>query len=194
MTRDNFLGSDCFSSATETATPTPNKITISSLYHENNFLSHSWRKYNYMILSISLQFNRFESTKIIQLWRVWTYMLFTVFFFFFYCPIEILVEWRVTVEGDFFKNNLLLQPDVIFDSESNDCYFGSLAPPGGEKKKLIFFFTKWPHALRSLFWAWMKVLKKFFNLYCWYTVGWSLGVQKIEFEFFRRRFLKKNWK
>ena len=71
------------------------------------------------------------------------------FFFFFYCPIEILVEWRVTVEGDFFKNNLLLQPDVIFDSESNDCYFGSLAPPGGEKKKLIFFLqndlTRWGH-------------------------------------------------
>ena len=34
----------------------------------------------------------------------------------------------------FFENKLLLQPDVVLDSESNDRNFSSLAPPGGEKK------------------------------------------------------------
>ena len=33
----------------------------------------------------------------------------------------------------FFENKLLLQPDVVFDSESNGRNFSSLAPPGGEK-------------------------------------------------------------
>ena len=43
----------------------------------------------------------------------------------------------------FFENKLLLQPDVVFDSESNGCYFSSLAPPGGEKKIIFnFFFSK----------------------------------------------------
>ena len=38
----------------------------------------------------------------------------------------------------FFEKKLLLQPDVVFDSESNGCNFSSLAPPGGKKK--IFFY------------------------------------------------------
>ena len=39
----------------------------------------------------------------------------------------------------FFDIKLSLQPDVVFDSESNDCYFSFQAPPGGEKKKFHFF-------------------------------------------------------
>ena len=39
----------------------------------------------------------------------------------------------------FFENKLLLQSDVVFDSESNGRNFSSLAPPGGEKK-IIFNF------------------------------------------------------
>ena len=34
----------------------------------------------------------------------------------------------------FFENKLLLQPDEVFDSESNGRNFSSLARPGGEKK------------------------------------------------------------
>ena len=30
-----------------------------------------------------------------------------------------MVEWKVTVKGDFFQNNLLQRSDVVFDSESN---------------------------------------------------------------------------
>ena len=39
----------------------------------------------------------------------------------------------------FFENKLLLQSDVVFDSESNS---PSLAPPGGEKKNIFNFFYK----------------------------------------------------
>ena len=39
----------------------------------------------------------------------------------------------------FFEIKLLLQPDVVFDSESNDRNFSSLAPPGGDKE-IIFNF------------------------------------------------------
>ena len=42
----------------------------------------------------------------------------------------------------FFENNLSLQSDVVFDSESNDCNFSSLAPPGGEKKNIFNFFLQ----------------------------------------------------
>ena len=42
----------------------------------------------------------------------------------------------------FFVNNLLLQSDVVFDSESNDRNFSSLAPSGGEKKIIYNFFYK----------------------------------------------------
>ena len=34
----------------------------------------------------------------------------------------------------FFENKLLLQPDEVFDFESNDRNLSSLAPRGGEKK------------------------------------------------------------
>ena len=40
----------------------------------------------------------------------------------------------------FFENKLLLQPDVVFDSESNGRNFSSSAPPGGEKKLFRFFY------------------------------------------------------
>ena len=50
-----------------------------------------------------------------------------------------MVEWKVNVRGDFFENNLLLQSDVVFDSESNDRNFSSPAPPGGEKKIISNF-------------------------------------------------------
>ena len=42
----------------------------------------------------------------------------------------------------FFENKLLLQPDVVFDSESNGRNFNSLAPPGGEKIIILNFFFK----------------------------------------------------
>ena len=42
----------------------------------------------------------------------------------------------------FFENKLLLQPDEVFDSESNGCNFSSLAPPGGEKKIIFNFFLQ----------------------------------------------------
>ena len=40
----------------------------------------------------------------------------------------------------FFENKLLLQSDVVFDSESNGRSLSSLAPTGGEKK-IIFNFV-----------------------------------------------------
>ena len=43
----------------------------------------------------------------------------------------------------FFEKKLLVQPNVVFDSESNGRNFSSLAPPGGDEKKYFqFFFTK----------------------------------------------------
>ena len=36
-----------------------------------------------------------------------------------------------TDKGVFSKKNLLLQPYVVFNSESNGRYFSSLAQPGG---------------------------------------------------------------
>ena len=54
-----------------------------------------------------------------------------------------MVKWKQSVRGDFFfENNLLLQSDVVFDSESNGRNFSSLAPPGGEKKIIFDFFFK----------------------------------------------------
>ena len=40
----------------------------------------------------------------------------------------------------FFEIKLLLQPDVVFDSESNGRNLNSLAPPGGDKKLFSIFF------------------------------------------------------
>ena len=42
----------------------------------------------------------------------------------------------------FFENKLLIQSDVVFDSESNGCNFSSLASPGGEKKIIFNFFSQ----------------------------------------------------
>ena len=41
----------------------------------------------------------------------------------------------------FVEKNLLLQSDVVFDFESNERYFSSLAQPDGEIK-IIFFFLQ----------------------------------------------------
>ena len=41
-----------------------------------------------------------------------------------------------------FYIKLLLQPDAVFDSESNGRNFSSLAPPGGEKKIIFDLFFK----------------------------------------------------
>ena len=37
---------------------------------------------------------------------------------------------------------LLLKPDVVFNSESDSCNFSSLASSGGEKKLFLIFFCK----------------------------------------------------
>ena len=44
--------------------------------------------------------------------------------------------------GAFFEIKLLLQPDVVFDSESNGRNFSTLAPPGAEKKYFSIFFLQ----------------------------------------------------
>ena len=41
-----------------------------------------------------------------------------------------------------FLNKLLLQSDVVFDSESNSRNFSSLAPPGGEEKIIFNLFLQ----------------------------------------------------
>ena len=51
-----------------------------------------------------------------------------------------MIEWKQTVRGDFFENKMLLQPDIVFNSESKCRNFSSLAPPGGEKKIIFNFF------------------------------------------------------
>ena len=50
------------------------------------------------------------------------------------------VEWKQAVRVDFFGNKLLVQPDEVFDSESNCRNSSSVAPPDG-KKKIIFNFS-----------------------------------------------------
>ena len=42
----------------------------------------------------------------------------------------------------FFENKLLLQPDVVFDSEFNGRNLSSLTPPGGDKKLFSIFSYK----------------------------------------------------
>ena len=54
----------------------------------------------------------------------------------------IMVESKNKLLGVIFSDINLLQPDVVFDSESNGCNFSSLAQPGCEKKYFQFFFTK----------------------------------------------------
>ena len=46
------------------------------------------------------------------------------------------------MKGFFFENKLLLQPDVVFDSESNGGNFSSLALPDGEKKIIFNFYLQ----------------------------------------------------
>ena len=42
----------------------------------------------------------------------------------------------------FVEKNLLLQSDVVFDFESNERNFSSLAPPDGEIKNYLHFLKK----------------------------------------------------
>ena len=53
----------------------------------------------------------------------------------------------------FFGKNLLLQSDVVFDSESNDSNFSSLAQPGDEKKIIFNFLAQNDvmHPLKTLY-------------------------------------------
>ena len=50
---------------------------------------------------------------------------------------------KKTVKDDLSKKNLLLDLDVVFDSDSTNCILSSLAQPGGEAKNN--FYTKWRH-------------------------------------------------
>ena len=59
-----------------------------------------------------------------------------------------------TLKGVVFEKNLLLQSDVVFDSESNGSNIDSLAPSGDEKKIISIFSHKmrsWP-PYQSSFW------------------------------------------
>ena len=61
----------------------------------------------------------------------------------------------------FFEIKLLLQPDVVFDSESNGRNFSSLASPDGEKKNYFQFFlqndvTSWRGRFYQIFSAQIK--------------------------------------
>ena len=46
---------------------------------------------------------------------------------------------KTMLEVIFFEIKVLLQPDPVFDSESNDRNFSSLPLPGGEKKYFQIF-------------------------------------------------------
>ena len=68
----------------------------------------------------------------------------------------------------FFEIKLLLQPDVVFDSESNGRNFSSLAPPGGEKKIIFTFIfqndvTSRRGRFYRIFLAQMKAYKKYYS-------------------------------
>ena len=74
----------------------------------------------------------------------------------------------------FFEKKLLLQSDVVFDSESNSCNYSSLAPPGGEKK-LFSIFVQYDVTSRHgrsffIFFAQMKAQKKYYNFIFWSEV------------------------
>ena len=49
---------------------------------------------------------------------------------------------KTSIWVNVIENKLLLQPDVVFDSESNGFNFSSLAPPGREKKILPIFLLQ----------------------------------------------------
>ena len=56
------------------------------------------------------------------------------------------------------ENKVLLQSDVVFDSESNGHSFNSLAPSGGEKKIIFNFFLQNDVA------SWRRRFFRFFEL------------------------------
>ena len=75
----------------------------------------------------------------------------------------------------FFEIKLLLQPDVVFDSESNGRNFSSLAPPGGEKKIIFNFIfqndvTSRRGRFYRIFLAQMKAYKKYYSFIFWSEV------------------------
>ena len=75
----------------------------------------------------------------------------------------------------FFENKLLLQSDVVFDSESNGRNFSSLAPPGGEKKIIFNFIfqndvTSRRGRFYRIFLAQMKAYKKYYSFIFWFEV------------------------
>ena len=89
----------------------------------------------------------------------------------------------------FFENKLFVQPNAVFDSESNGGNFSSLAPPGGEKKIIFNFYSQNDVTSRrgrfyQIFEAQMKAYKKFYNLVFWFEVERALSHLEIEFEFF----------
>ena len=75
------------------------------------------------------------------------------------------------------KNKLLLQSDVVFDSESNNCNFSSQAPPDG--KKYFQFFHKFLDPIIFLNPA-VRYLHSsaFFAHWSPYSVG-SIKIQKF---------------
>ena len=67
----------------------------------------------------------------------------------------------------FFDIKLLLQTDVVFDSESNGGNFSSLAPPGGKKIIFSFFLQNDVTSRRgrfSHFFGSNGSLKKYYNI------------------------------
>ena len=59
----------------------------------------------------------------------------TVFFW-------LMVEWKLIVRAYFFENNLFLQSNVVFDSESNGGNLSSLVQPVREKKNIFYLLRK----------------------------------------------------
>ena len=87
-----------------------------------------------------------------------------------------------------FESKLLLQPDVVFNSESNGRNFSSLAAPDCEKKNNFQFFqndvTRGRGRFCQIFFALMKALRKFYYLFFWFEVERPLDLLEIKFDFF----------
>ena len=49
-----------------------------------------------------------------------------------YLSRSVRVKWKQSGKVDFFRKNLRIQFDVVFNAESNDGIFDSLTPFGGE--------------------------------------------------------------
>ena len=58
----------------------------------------------------------------------------------------------------FFLKNLLLQSDVVFDSDLNNCNFHSLAPPDDEKKNIFDFFNFFFDFFFNLFFGFLQLI------------------------------------